>query len=275
MDLGIVVTIENPNESEANFARAKEAGFDKGLVYFSWRPVTATLVRHVALAAKNQGFETIAVGSGSNLLRLADTPAVSTDESDMMTLAENMAMLDGCSKLMVWSGSYARKWSEPNLLNQGEDAYFAMVFEIHRILGRLSGIPFTLMLQPCYAHILHDVATCLRLTDDFETDKVCLALDIAYMVAPTMYAKHPQMMPQLISALAPVAEMALISDLSIKDTEISYPLPGRGVLNLPAVMTSLTKALPPEKPVLLNTRAATSVRRLNNARIAVTEAMSA
>ena len=120
MDLGVVVTIENPNESEVNFQRAREAGFWRGMVRFAWRQCTATVVRHVALAAKNQGFETIAVQSSANLLRLSDASPTATDESDLMSLAENMAMLDGCSNLLVlWSGSYARKVDGTNLINQG------------------------------------------------------------------------------------------------------------------------------------------------------------
>jgi len=252
MDMGVVVTIDNPVNSESRFSRARTAGFSSGLVNFIGHPITATIVRHVAIAAKNQGFATISVGSGVNLLRLSDSSTTSTDESDLLSLAENMSLFDGCSRVMLWSGSYARKWSEPNLLNQGEDAYFAMVFELHRTIGRLSGVPVRFLLQPCYAHILHDVATCLRLSDDFDSEKVSLALDVSHMVAPTMYAKHPQILPQIISALAPSAALALLSDMTILDSVVTYTLPGHGALNMRGILASLDVHLPAGAPRLLN-----------------------
>jgi hypothetical protein len=275
MDLDVVVTIENPNDSEASFARARNAGFSRGLVSFAWRPLTATVVRHVAIAAKNQGFTTIAVGSGANLMSLRDSTLSTTDESDLMSLAENMVLLDGCNRLMIWSGSYARKWSEPNLLNQGEDAYFAMVFELHRIIGLLAGVSVTIMVQPCYAHILHDVATCLRLPEEFPVEKVCLALDVACMVAPTTFSRHPLVLPQITAALAPTADIALISDLAIQDAVLCYPLPGKGVLNMRSVLAALDANLPADKPRLLNAHGSPTSAELAAAKAFISEAATA
>ena len=81
MDMGVVVTIDNPVNSESRFSRARTAGFSSGLVNFIGHPITATIVRHVAIAAKNQGFATISVGSGVNLLRLSDSSTTSTNNS--------------------------------------------------------------------------------------------------------------------------------------------------------------------------------------------------
>jgi sugar phosphate isomerase/epimerase len=271
MDLGVVVTIETPNQAEAVFRRAVAAGFTFGQVNLACHPLTVFDIRDVAVAARKFSFKIVAVGCTANLLRLAENSLMGGDEADLVTLAQNMAMLDDCKKLVLWSGTHSRRWMDPNLLNLGEDAYFAMVFELHRLLGRLGNLPITVLLQPCYAHILHDVATTLRLSEDFPDDRVCIALDIAYLIAPTVYAKHPQVLPQMVSALAPMADIITFSDIILEDGRLSHPLPGHGTLNFPALLNALASNVRPGIPHLLQTAPTHRVTDLEAAREYLTE----
>jgi sugar phosphate isomerase/epimerase len=271
MDLGVVVTIENPQYAAVVFRRATEAGFRFGQVNFACRPITPQIIREVAAAAKKYSFLVVSVGCSANLLRLIEGPMMGGDESDLITLCQHMSALDNCKRLVLWSGTYARRWTEPNLLNQGEDAYFAMIFEIHRLLGRLGGLPITIAIQPCYAHIVHDVATALRISEDFPDGRVCLALDAAYLIAPTVYARHPQILPQIISALSPMADIVCISDVKLEDGRIAHLLPGQGTLNFPALLKTLGTEVRTGTPHLLNAQPTSNLEELVDARRYLTE----
>ncbi len=271
MDLGVVVTIETPNQAEPVFRRAVAAGFTFGQVNFACQPLTAFDIREVAASARKFQFRVVAVGCTANLLRLAENSLMGGDEADLITLAQYMPALDNCQKLVLWSGTHSRRWMDPNLLNLGEDAYYAMVFELHRLLGRLGNMPVTLLLQPCYAHILHDVATTLRLSEDFPGDRVCISLDIAYMIAPTVYAKHPQVLPQMVAALAPMADMVTFSDIVLEDGTLTHPLPGHGTLNFPALLNALALNVRPGIPHLLQSAPGTRLDDLSEAREFLTE----
>src|SRR5579863_6448792 len=99
MDLGVVVTINNPAESEAQFTKAREAGFTFGQVNFAWHGIAPDSVRQVALAARNQEFRTLAVGCPINPLRLNEDLLMNVDERDFIRVVENMAMLDDCKRI--------------------------------------------------------------------------------------------------------------------------------------------------------------------------------
>jgi sugar phosphate isomerase/epimerase len=265
MDLGAAVTIDNPQFAEVVFRRAKEAGFTFGQINLEWHPITVATIREVAQAASKQNFRVVSVSSNANLLRLAEASLVSGGEMDLVTLAQNLPLFGDCKTMVMWSGTYARRWTEPNLLNLGEDAYFAMVFELHRVLSKLADHGVTLAIQPCYAHILHDVATTLRLADDFADGQVCIALDPAYMIAPTTYNRHPQAVPQIVAALAPLAHIVSISDLQIDDGKVSHPLPGLGTLNLVELVKALNANTKPDILRLIPAADASSVEQLSAA----------
>ena len=259
MQLGVVVTIENPRYADVVFRRAKEAGFDHGQVNFAWSPLTPDIIADSARAAASNGFRVVAVGCLANLLRLAESWVVGGDESDLLTLGRNLRAFPECTKIVMWSGTYARKWTEPNLLNQGEDAYFAMVFELQRLLRQLPAGDFAIALQPSYAHILHDVETTLRLSEDFEDGRVCLDLDPAYMIAPTLYSKHPRALTQIVAALAPNSLIITLSDLIIHETNVTHPLPGRGTLDFRALIKAVDENTSPNAPRLLNPHSTATV----------------
>lgn len=252
MQLGVVATIENPRFADVVFRRAKEAGFEFGQVNFAWSPLTPDIIADAAASAANAGFKVVGVGCLANLLRLAEGWIVGGDEDDLLTLGRNVTVFPDCKNLVLWSGTYARKWNEPNLLNQGEDAYYAMVFELQRLLGQLPTGQVTIALQPCYAHILHDVSTTLRITEDFEDNRVALNLDPAFMIAPTLYSKHPQVLTQIVAALAPMARMITLSDLIIRDASVTHPLPGRGTLDFKALIKAIDENAAQDAPRLIS-----------------------
>ncbi|MDR3711117.1 MAG: hypothetical protein P4L33_22670 [Capsulimonadaceae bacterium] len=266
MELGVVVTIENPRFADVVFRRAREAGFDHGQVNFVWSPLTASIIRHVAAAAETHAFRVVAVGCLANLLRLADKAVHSEDEADLLALGRNIDAFGDCRKLVLWSGTYARKWTEPSLLNLGEDAYFAMVFELQRLLGQFTEPALTVALQPCYAHILHDIATTLRLPDDFAADRVTLNLDPAYMIAPTLYSKHPEIVGRIIAALAPMASLVTLSDLIIRESSLTHPLPGRGTLDFRNILEAIETNAAADIPHLLHPHSAAVMEDLVAAR---------
>ena len=275
MDFGIVVTVENPRKSGASFRKVVEAGYSRGVVVITWHPLDANAVREVAVAARKEGFTTLAAGCDVNLLRSNDLGITANDEVDLINLCESMAMLDNCERLIIRSGSYGRRWSEPNLLNQGEDAYYAMVFEMRRLLGKLSGIPLTFVLQTNYAHILHDVNSTLRLSEDFPDGRVVVALEPAAMIAPRMFARHPEVVRQIVDALVPASDMVLVSDLSLHDERIEYMLPGRGMLNFPEIAAAIHREIKDGTPVVLRPPLSASVADLIAAREFLTSAVSA
>lgn len=275
MDLGIVVTINNPAESEAQFTKAREAGFSFGQVNFAWHGIAADSVRQVALAAKQQGFHTIAAGCPINPLRLNEDLLMNVDEKDFIRVAENMGMLDNCEKLVFWSGTYARQWMEPNLLNQEQDAYFALVVEIKRLQGRVAGIPCAFLVQPYFTHILHDAHVCERLVDDFPDGSVRLALNPSYLITPTVYSHRTTVLPNIISSLAPLADIAYLSDTYLRDDNtFNYPLPGQGALQFVPVLKALKTELPADTPLLLQPPSPLSVAALKAAQSFVTDAAS-
>ena len=266
MQIGVVVTIENPRFADVVFRRARDAGYDFGQVNFAWSPLTPDIIADAARSAARHGFRVVAVGCLANLLRLAEGWIVGGDENDLLTMGRSLKAFPECGKIALWSGTYARKWTEPNLLNQGEDAYYAMVFELQRLLGQLPDGGVTIALQPCYAHILHDVATTLRLSEDFDEGRVCLDLDPAYMIAPTLYSKYPQVLTQIVSALAPMATMVTLSDLIIRETSVSHPLPGRGTLDFRALLRAVDENAPIDAPRLINPHPTASIEELLAAR---------
>lgn len=275
MDLGVVVTINNPAESEAQFTKAREAGFSFGQVNFSWHGIAPESVREVALAAKQQGFRAIAAGCPINPLRLNEDLLMNVDEKDFVRVVENMAMLDNCQRVVFWSGTYARQWMEPNLLNQEQDAYFALVVEIKRLQGRVSGIPCIFAIQPYFTHILHDARACQRLIDDFPDGSVRLAFNPAYLITPSVYSHRATVLQTVISSLAPLADIAYLSDTYLRDdNSFNYPLPGQGALQFVPIVKALNENLAKDTPILLQPPAPLSVASLKASENFIAEAAS-
>jgi len=273
MDLGVVVTINNPAESEAQFTKAREAGFSFGQINFAWHGISPDSVRQVALAARSQQFRTVAAGCPINPLRLNEDLLMNVDERDFIRVVENMAMLDNCRRVVFWSGTYARHWTEPNLLNHEQDAYFALVVELKRLQGRVAGIPTVFTIQPYFTHIIHDVASSERLNDDFPDGSVRLALNPAYLVTPTLYSHRASVVPTLIATLAPQTEIAYLSDTFLRDDDtFNYPLPGQGALQMVPVLKSMKANLSAETPILLQPPTPLSSAALKGAQGFINEA---
>jgi sugar phosphate isomerase/epimerase len=95
--------------------------------------------------------------------------------------------------------------------------------------------------MPCYAHVLHDVATSLRLTDEFTDGRVGLNLDPAFLISPTNYSKRHQILPRIATVLAPGAAIISLSDILVRDTTMSYPAIGSGGIDFKSLIATLTE----------------------------------
>jgi len=241
MDLGVVVAVENPEFAEAVFTKVKQAGFDFGLVNFIWSPLTQEIVESVSKAAVDSGFSIRAVGCPANLLRLSESSSSGSDETDLAVLIQNLPLFADCQYISLWSGTYAKKLMGANLLNQGDNAFFAMSFELQVLLDRAAYSQIKFAIMPCYAHVLHDVATSLRLTDEFTDGRVGLNLDPAFLISPTNYSKRHQILPRIATVLAPGAAIISLSDILVRDTTMSYPAIGSGGIDFKSLIATLTE----------------------------------
>jgi sugar phosphate isomerase/epimerase len=241
MDLGVLVTIETPEFAGVVFRKVKQAGVDFGLVNFVWSPLSADIVKQVAESARANDFTVKAVSCPTNLLRLSEASSSGSDVKDLHHLIQNMALFEDCRHVVLWSGTYARKWNEPNLLNQGEDAYFAFVFELQGLMGTIAYSTSRVAITPCYAHVLHDLSTSLRIGDDFPDGRVSLCFSPAHLISPTLYPKRNQILPQIIAALAPSADIVMVGDILINEDLVARPIAGKGGLSMQPLVAALKK----------------------------------
>jgi len=256
MDLGLIVNVENPQYAELVFRRAKDSGFDFGQVSITWQPITTHVVTDIIAAANKVGFRIRSVFCLTNLLALNE----SMDAEDAVGLAINHELLSDCRSLCMWSGTHAKSWTEPNLINQGDDTFYELVGGVHKLMAAANDSQWPLLLQPCHAHVLHDIASSLKLAEEFQRSKVSICFDPAYLIGPNVYVKRGQVLPRLIDALAPSADIICIRDMIVDESGVTrHVLPGKGALDMTGMIGALKKNAPADAlwmlrpPPLVNT----------------------
>lgn len=251
MELGVMVGIGEDTDFDAAFWQARDAGFSRGQVTFQIHGLTGEEVRRAAVSARDAGFRVDAVGCYLNPLRMDDASLTGVDSTDWRTLAENMSMLNGCERIVCWSGTFGKSLTAPNLLN-GEEATFNNLFiTLSGLLEQVRGLPVQIILEPYTAHVLHDAASCARMARKFPEGRVKMVLDAPNLIAAAQFAQRDALAQEMIAALAPAIGLVHLKDLALDDQKRRvFPRAGEGALDYAGYLRGLVRHLP-EVPVVI------------------------
>ena len=245
MELGVMVSLREGADFARAFAEAREAGFTQGQVNCAIPGLTADEVREIALAAHGAKFHVDAVGCYMNPLRPEETGSGEPGALDWKTLAENMAMLNGCERIVCWSGTLGKTLATPNLLNQ-EDATFNNLYTaLAGLLEQVRGIPVELVLEPFSAHVLHDAASCRRMAAKFPGGEVKVVLDAPNVVSLQDYAHRDAHVQEFVRQVAPAVGLVHLKDVTRDDAgHRLFHAPGRGGLDYGRYLRAIAEHIP-------------------------------
>ncbi len=269
MDLGVMVNIYEETEFTGAFEDAVEAGFTHGQVNVFLPRVTAEEVRLLALAARAAQFFVDAVGCYCNPLRPEDASLHHVDYNDWKTIAANMSMMNGVSRIVCWSGTLGKTLTTPNLLNQEEDTFNQMVNAIRSMLEDTRGLQVQILLEPFTAHVMCDGKTCARLAQKFPAGEVKLALDAPNVISHKEFAHRDQRVREFVAEVAPYVGIVHLKDMARDDNgHRRFPRAGAGVLDYGAYMRAIVDRVP-SVPIIVDH--VYSVREMIAARLFVEE----
>lgn len=251
MELGVMVSIGEDTDFDAAFWQARDAGFLRGQVTFQIHGITADEVRRAAVSARDAQFRVDAVGCYLNPLRMDDASLSGVDSMDWRTLAENMSMLNGCERIVCWSGTFGKSLATPNLLNT-EDATFNNLFiTLSGLLEQVRGLPVQIILEPYTAHVLHDTASCTRMARKFPDGRVKVVLDAPNLIPTQQFGQRDALAQEMVSSLTPAIGLVHLKDLALdSEKRRVFPRAGTGALDYAAYLRAIVRNLP-EVPVIL------------------------
>jgi hypothetical protein len=209
MELGTVVTVSDPILSEGVFSRARECGFGFGQVDIAFDNITSESLSRIAGSADSAGFEVIALGTRINPMRFEDDGLPGGKaERDFIAIAQHSGKFAECRAIVVWSGTLAKDWLRPTLLNHEKGAVYALASSLGRMLEVSRPYAASVLLRPCFAHVVHDPDTCDRALTRFRGTDLGIALDPAYLVNPVNVTHLDEAIERLIMRVGPRAEIA-------------------------------------------------------------------
>lgn len=245
MELGVMVSIREGTDFPTAFAEARAAGFSRGQVTCQINGITADEVRRIALAAKDAHFHVDAVGCYLNPLRLDDAVLDSVDITDWNTLVANMGMMNGCERIVCWSGTLGKNMAVPNLLNQEEATFNSLFIALSGLLDSARGLPLQIILEPYTAHVLHDVVTCARMARKFPSGQVKIVLDAPNLIAHKEFARRDERAQEMVRGIAPVVGLVHLKDIAYGPTDHRvFPPAGQGALDFPEYLRVIAEHVP-------------------------------
>ncbi|MEO7719499.1 MAG: hypothetical protein ABIY70_25125 [Capsulimonas sp.] len=251
MDLGVVINIYEETEFTGAFEEARAAGFSHGQVNVFLPRITAEEVRLLALAARGVGFHIDAVGCYINPLRLEDAGMHGVDFVDWKTLVENMVVMNGCERIVCWSGTLGKSLATPNLLNQEEESFNSVFVALHSMLEQVRGLPVQILLEPFTAHVLCDGKTCARMARKFPFGDVRIALDAPNVVTHKEYSHRDQRVREFVAEVAPAVGLIHLKDMARDDNDHRrFPRSGAGVLDYGSYLQAIITHCP-DVPILI------------------------
>ena len=251
MDVGIHVVLRDPAHIPAAFRRAVGAGFRRGQVTFAIHGLSAQTVRQAAVAARDCGFATDAVGCYINPLRPDDDALTGVSGADWRTVAENMGMLGGAERLVCWSGTLGRDLGEPTLLNSEEAAFQSLFIALSGLREQVRGLPVRLLIEPHTAHVLADPARCVRLARLFPGGEVQIVLDAPNLISPRTYPTQGARVPEMIALMGSAIGLVHLKDFAPgPDGQRRFLRPGAGVLDFGLHLRAIAQLLP-EVPLVI------------------------
>ena len=267
MELGVMIHIYEETDIPAAFWFATEAGFRRGQVTSFIHGITADEVRQMGVAARNAGFHVEAVGCYINPLRLEDSSMHGVDGRDWRTLAENMGMMNGCERIVCWSGTHGKSLNAPNLLNAEEETFNSLYIALSGLREQVRGLPVQIILEPFIAHVLDHAAACVRMTRLFPAGDVKVVLDAPNLLTARGFAAQKALIPDLIARMAPAVGMVHLKDFALDAAgqRVFLP-PGKGVLDFAMQLRAIAQFLP-EVPLIIEN--VTTVDEMQAARVFV------
>jgi len=267
MELGVMVSIYEETDIPAAFWYATEAGFHRGQVTSFIHGVTAGEVRQMGVAARNAGFQVDAVGCYMNPLRLDDSGMHGVDGLDWRTLAENMGMMNGCERIVCWSGTHGKTLTAPNLLNAEEETFNSLFIALSGLREQVRGLPVQILLEPFVAHVLDHAASCVRLARRFPGGDVQVVLDAPNLLTVRGFMAQKALIPDLIARVAPAVGLVHLKDFALDAAgqRVFLP-PGLGVLDFGMQLRAIAQFLP-EVPIVIEN--VTTIDEMRAARLFV------
>lgn len=252
MDLGVMVNIYEETEFTGAFEDAVEAGFRHGQVNVFLPRITPEEVRLLALAARQVDFVVDAVGCYFNPLRPDDPSLHHVDYGDWKTVAANMAMMNGVDRIVCWSGTLGKTLTTPNLLNQEEETFNAMVAAIRQMLEEVKGLGIEILLEPFTAHVLCDGKACTRLMQKFPNGDVKIVLDAPNVVSHKEFVHRDQRVHDFVLDIAPSVGIVHLKDMARDDNgHRRFPRAGAGVLDYSSYLQAIVDHAP-QTPVIID-----------------------
>ncbi len=251
MELGVMVSIYEETDIPAAFWYATEAGFHRGQVTSFIHGITAEEVRQMGIAARNAGFQVDAVGCYINPLRLDDASLHGVDGLDWRTLAENMGMMNGCRRIVSWSGTHGKTLTAPNLLNAEEETFNSLYSALSGLREQVRGLPVQILVEPFIAHVLDSAAACVRLAQRFPGGDVQVVLDAPNLLTARGFTAQKALVPDVVARMAPAVGLVHLKDFALDGSgERVFSAPGGGALDFGMQLRAISQFLP-EVPVVI------------------------
>ncbi len=262
-----MVLIRDDTDVAQAFADARKAGFARGQVTSFIHGITPEEVRQMAVAARYSDFHVDAIGCYVNPLRLDDHSLQSADVTDWLTLASNMGMMNGCERIVCWSGTLSKTLGTPNLLNAEEDTFNSVFVAVSGLLEQVRGLPVQVILEPYTAQVLFDPRSCLRMAQKFPGGEVRVVLDAPNIIPSADYAARDARVQQVVAEMAPAVGLVHLKDMARAGSgERTYAPPGRGTLAYGSYLKAIAEHVP-EVPVVIES--AYTVEEMRSARLYV------
>ena len=262
-----MVSIYEETDIPAAFWYATEAGFRRGQVTSFIHGLTGDEVRQMGVAARNAGFQVDAVGCYINPLRLDDASMHGVDGLDWRTLAENMGMMNGCRRIVSWSGTHGKTLTAPNRLNAEEETFNSLYIALSGLRAQVRGLPVQILLEPFIAHVLDNAAACVRLARMFPGGDVQVVLDAPNLLTVRGFAAQKALIPDVVARMAPAVGLVHLKDFALDAAgERLFSPPGHGVLDFGMQLRAISQFLP-EVPIVIEN--VTTIDEMRAARLHV------
>jgi sugar phosphate isomerase/epimerase len=251
MDLGVTVSLYEDTDLVQAFSRACEAGFSHGQINFHIHPIEPDHVREAAVVVQRLGFHVDAVGCYFNPLRPDDTTPQLCSLSDWLTIVANMSMLNGVERIVCWSGTLSRSFGAPNLLNQEDEAFSQLFTSMHGLFEQVRGLPVEIILEPYTSHVLHDAASCVRMSQMFSGGEVRAVLDVSNLISPQDFSSRDSRVGDIVAEIAPAVGLIHLKDVTLDGSNHRiFVAAGRGGLAFGPYLRAISEHVS-EVPVII------------------------